>query len=101
MDYLLFEFSEDTDGLGVFEAMASTPKAQFAMVQAEAQQVLNWARQHFPHGPGPIEEGHDWDLDEQIQQEESLSGDVWHTLTLSLTGTPAFCDAFGQQFLCD
>lgn len=99
--YLLFDFSEDTDGLGVFDAMASTLPEQFEAVQAEAEQVLVWARQHFPQGPGPIDEGHDWDVDEQIQQENSLSGEVWHTLTLSLTGTPAFCEAFGQRFLCD
>jgi len=94
LDYLIFDYSEDTDGSGTFEAMASTTPAQAHLARAEAQQVLDWVGQHFPHGPGPLEEGFDWDHD----LSDTLAADGWHTVTLSISGSPAFCDGFRQQF---
>lgn len=115
--YLDFELSEDADGVTTYDAMASVAAAKLAAVHAEVEQVLRWAHAAFPQGPGPLDEGHAWDLDLQGQQEftthdilafDPLAGRLRvqagavgaprHTLTLSLTGTPAFCDAFEQAF---
>ena len=35
LDYLDFDYSEDTEGVGVFDAMASTGAEQVAAVRAE------------------------------------------------------------------
>lgn len=94
MRYLSFDLSDGDDGVTTLEAMASTDAAQHAAVRAEAQQVLDWAWQRFPHGHGPVEDGMDWDHDLQVHVEAGQ----WHTLTLTLTGSPAFVEAFLQAF---
>jgi hypothetical protein len=118
LKYLDFEYSEDTEGLGTFEAMASTGAAQVALVRDEVAQVLAWAFEHFADGRGPLDEGFEWDYDLQSLQEWSqpeplqydprtqkvtaligLPGQPRHTVTLSLTGSEAFCAAFTQQFM--
>ncbi|WP_298009487.1 hypothetical protein [uncultured Aquabacterium sp.] len=93
LHYLTFEISEDTDGIGTAEGMASTDAAAHAQALAEAQTVLVWAQAHSPLGHGPLEEGFEWDHDLQISRE----GD-WHTVTLTLSGTMAFLDAFRERF---
>lgn len=93
LHYLTFEISEDTDGIGTVEGMASTDAAAHAHALAEARAVIEWARAHHPHGPGPLDEGFDWDHDLQVSQD----GD-WHTVTLTLSGTAAFLEAFQRQF---
>lgn len=117
LKYLDFDHSEDTDGRATFEAMASTGPAQAAEVRAEAALVLAWAFAEFPEARGPLDEGFEWDHDLQGLQEvarvESLvydpqtgelqsqlgsAGVPRHTLTLSLTGTPAFAHAFKSRF---
>lgn len=94
MRYLSFDLSDGDDGVTTLEAMASTDAGQHAAVQAEAQQVLDWAWQRFPRGHGPVEDGMDWDHDLQVHVEAGQ----WHTLTLTLTGSPAFVEAFLQAF---
>ena len=95
MRYLLFTRSEGSDGTTTLEAMAATGAAQHPAVLAEVQQVLDWACAHFPHGPGPLDDGHDWDHDLQCHVE----GGRWHTVTLTLTGAPQFVDALAQVFV--
>lgn len=93
--YLTFDLSDTDDGIAILEAMASTSAAQHAAARAEAQQIVAWAQQHFPHSQGPIDEGMDWDHDLQVQVEDGH----WHTVTLTLTGRPhvmaALLAAFG------
>ncbi|MDM0014328.1 hypothetical protein QTH87_17950 [Variovorax sp. J22P168] len=117
LDYLDFDYSEDTEGVGVFDAMASTGAAQAPAVQAEVVQVLAWAHEHFGAPAGPVGDGGTWDFDLQGMQESTLPqvfgfdaetlrlhvepgapGAVRHTLSLSVSGTPAFCDAFREAF---
>jgi hypothetical protein len=112
-----FDYSEDTEGVGVFDAMASVGPQQVAVVHDEVAQVLRWAHDHFPHGRGPVGEGFDWDYDLQSQQEYTVSeamvfdertgtvsvrpqtkGVPRHTVTLSLSGSDAFCHALREQF---
>lgn len=95
LDYLLFEESEDTDGVHTFDAMASVQITQRAAVEAEVARVRAWCRERFTQGPGPLEHGLDWDEDHHWQVEQA-----WHTVALTLTGTPAFAQAFRDAF-CD
>ena len=100
MDYLDFDTSEDEHGCGSLEAMASVPAPQVAAVQAEIQQVLDWAHATFPGLQAPLDEGGEWDY-QVHQQAELVAGQSRQTLTLSLTGTPQFCDAFRRKFPTD
>ena len=115
--FLDFEYSEDTDGAGTFDAMASTFPAQVAAVQAEIVQVLGWAYATFPGLRGPLDEAGEWDFNLQGVQEFSVQETIHynhkthqltvttspaavprHTVTLSITGTSTFCAAFRQRF---
>lgn len=94
MQYLGFDLGEAGDGITTLEAMASTAAAQHAAVMAEVQQVLDWAGRHFPHSHGPADEGHDWDHDLQVIEEDG----GWCTVTLTITGSPAFVAGFLAEF---
>jgi len=117
LDYLDFDYSEDTEGVGVFDAMASTGAEQVAAVRAEVVKVLDWAHADFGAPRGPVGDGGDWDYDLQGMQESSVAqsmlfdplehrlrvqpgapGAVRHTVSLSISGTEAFCAAFREAF---
>lgn len=118
--YLHFDYAEGTDGTGTLEAMASVWPEQVQAVHVEIVRVLDWAHAEFPNQRGPLDEGFDWDYDlhgmqemtapealhydemtRQLRVEAGLPGKPRHTLTLSLSGTPAFCAAFMLQFSPD
>jgi hypothetical protein len=94
MRYLIFDLSEDTEGVTTLEAVASTQAERHAAVIAEVQQVLDWAWQRYPHTHGPVDEGMDWDHDLQVTVED---GD-WHAVTLTLAGSAHFAEAFVAAF---
>jgi hypothetical protein len=94
MHYLTFDVSEGDDSVTTLEALASTTAEQHAAVMAEVQQVLDWAWQRFPHSHGPADDGNDWDHDLQV----SVEGGQWHAVTLTLTGSPHFVEAFLARF---
>ena len=94
MHYLSFDLSDNDEGVTTLEALASTTAAQHAAVMDEVQQVLGWAWQHFPHTHGPADDGMDWDHDLQV----NVEGGQWHAVTLTLTGSAAFVDAFVRAF---
>ena len=96
--YLDFDYSEDTEGHGTFDAMASTPPHKTPEVRAEIARVLAWAEATFPDARGPLEEGAMWDYDLQETQEDEPRFD---TLTFSLSGTEDFCAALREQFALD
>ncbi|MEK6669088.1 MAG: hypothetical protein AABZ19_09725 [Pseudomonadota bacterium] len=111
---LSFELSLDTDGVHTFDAQAAAAvgavgaegavgsDATLARIRAEVQQVLAWASVHFPDGPGPLDEGCSWCHDVQDQRDAPKGPDSprghWHTVSLSLSGTPAFGEAFARAF---
>lgn len=118
LHYLIFDYSEDAHGVGTLDAMASTPANAVAAVRAEIACVLDWAHATFPEQRAPLDDGGEWDFDLQGQQEwtahEAIdydpasqqfsvvpgpAGVVRHTLTLSLSGSAQFCDAFRQHFV--
>ena len=96
---LSFDLSLDTDGVHTFDAQAAAAvgaDAVLAQIRAEVQQVLAWAAAHFPDGPGPLDEGCSWCHD--VQDQRDGPDGAWHTVSLSLSGTPAFGEAFAQAF---
>jgi len=117
LQYLDFDYSEDAHGHGSFEAMASVPAARLPALQAEIACVLDWAWASFPGQRAPLEEGGEWDCLLEGQQEWSVpeilaydeaarrfssragqAGPVRHTVTLALSGSAQFCEAFRQKF---
>ena len=85
LHYLTFESSDDGEGNGSWDAMASVRQDQLAQVLKEVQQVLAWAEANSPGPKGPMEEGGVWDADLHQQTEEDSKGG-WTTVTLTLTG---------------
>ena len=117
LNYLDFDYNEDADGTGTFDAMASAQPAQLPALHAEITQVLAWAHQHWPHACGPLEDGGEWQYDLQGVQEVStplvlaLDATGEHlrttpgnpapprtTLTLTISGSAAFCAALQDAF---
>ena len=117
LHYLDFDYSEDEQGIGTFDAMASTAPQHVVAVRAEMARVLDWAFATFPDVRAPLDEGGEWDYNLEGQQEwtahEAIAydevtgkfssqlapaGAPRHTVTLSLSGSPQFCEAFRQRF---
>lgn len=92
-DFLSFDASGDTDGVHTFDALASTAQDRHPAVMAEVERVLAWASRRFPDGPGDLDEGASWCHDLQVTPD----GD-WVTVSLSLSGTAAFGEAFARAF---
>lgn len=116
LNYLDFDYSENTDGTGTFDAMASVSPSQLANVYAEVEQVLRWAVQAFGADCGAVEDGFAWNHDLQAQQEYTVNehpvfdpasgrvrtqvgkaGVPRHTVTLSISGSAEFCEALRTQ----
>jgi hypothetical protein len=120
LHYLDFESSADADGHGSFDAMASAGPAQLAALELEVMGVLAWAHRAFGGRRGPLDEGGEWDYELQGVQEVAttlavaydpsaprlalepgLTGAPRVTLSLTLSGTPQFCEAFRAEFALD
>ncbi|MEJ5128691.1 hypothetical protein WH367_21800 [Comamonas sp. MYb21] len=68
LDYLDFDTSDDGEGLTSLDAMAYAKAAQWPALAAEVTQLLAWCSDTFG-APGPLEDGHRWDLDLQLQND--------------------------------
>lgn len=82
-DFLHFDATDNDDGTGTWEAMASAPAGDpgLAHIAQEMHAVMAWVAARAPGPQGPREEGGEWDADISTSHE-----DGWTTLTLSLTG---------------
>ncbi len=95
LQFLEFDLSEDTDGLCSWDALASPAARHTPVLLAEVRDLLGALHQAL--GPaGPLADGHRWDLDLQIHDEQGhpveLESEVQAlriTLALSLTGDDA------------
>lgn len=115
--YLDFDFSEDAEGTGSFDAMASSFAAQLPPLLEEITAVLAWAHQHWPDGCGPLEDGGQWQydlhgvqevstpleltFDEPVGQIHAAAGSTTSTRTtinLTISGRPDFCAALREAF---
>jgi hypothetical protein len=114
LDWLEFDYSEDAEDNGSFDAMAAAATAQLPALQAEVVRVLDWAHANFGE-PLPPDEGGEWHYELQGVQEVATALEVTHmrgrlqlgtgaaspprvTLSLTIGGTPGFCAAFRQAF---
>jgi hypothetical protein len=93
LSYLIFDASDDGEGTGSWEAMASVRAADLAAVLAEVASVMAAAQVDAPGPRGALEEGGAWDAEQQVQVE----GD-WTTVTLTLTGPWAWGEALVGHF---
>lgn len=93
LQYLLFDTSDDGEGTGTWDAMASVRASQLPEVMQEVQTVLDWAERHSPGPRGPLDDGGTWDADQLAQTE----GD-WTTVTLTLTGPWAWGETLVAHF---
>lgn len=96
LQFLDFEYSEDPEGSGSFDALASVRLAQVAAVRAEIAEVLDWAEATFAGQRAPLDEGGQWDVD--LQEQVDAASPLWHVLTLSISGSAPFCAAFTERF---
>lgn len=82
-EILGFDATDNGDGTGTWEAMASAAEGSPALVaiQTEAQAVLRWLELQEPGPRGSEEEGGIWDVTLTRHNDQG-----WIVLTLSLTG---------------
>lgn len=101
--YLDFDLSEDADERINFDALAAPPAAEVPRVRAEVQAVLDWATAEFGP-PAPLDDGGDWDyaLQEALDEPDQGPPDAQRqAVSLSLSGSARFADAFRQHFELD
>jgi hypothetical protein len=121
LQMLDFDCSEDADGVTCWDALAQPQAQHTPALLHEVAQVLAWAGRFSPAGPGPLEDGADWDFDLQVATQgpdgrfhpahaefdpslgavtlsPALSAGQKIDLSLSLSGTPGFALAFREQF---
>jgi len=96
MHHLTIDLSDDADGVATLEALASTQAARHPAVMAEVREIQAWARRQFPNGPGPLDEGADWDEDLQVSEEPGGWVSVSLTLSVRPPLMPEFAAAFAQ-----
>lgn len=115
LHYLDFDFSDEESGHGSFDAMATVKPERLPALLQEITAVLQWAFEAF--GPiSTLHDAHEWDFElqastesgEPIQAEVDLAtghltvpaaaGMDLSTWTLTLSGSPGFCDAFLRAF---
>ena len=101
--YLDFDYSEDEDGNGCFDALADTQAERHPAVLAEVALVLDWARAAFAGQHGALDDGGAWDHDLQVLPDPSSAAAAVGrcSVSLSLSGTPAFCAALRERFGLD
>ncbi len=115
LSYLDFDYIEDDQGVGTWDAMASVSASRVPALAAEIRQVLCWASREFAGRQGAIDEGGDWDYDLQSQDDDGhplpacfdagkgqlelqAAGHGHTTVSLSLAGSAQFGDAFQTTF---
>ena len=115
LDYLDFDYSEDEEGTGTWDAMASVKAERVTALANELVQLLRWANQKFAGRQGAAEDGFDWDYDLQAQDDDGqplsarfdkssgqlelqASATGRTTVNLSLSGSLQFGDALREAF---
>jgi hypothetical protein len=116
LHYLDFDFSDEESGRGSFDAMASVVSSRLPALLAEIASVLGWAGRAFGWA-GALEDEGEWDYELQgivepdtplevaydegrgeVSLVPSAAGPARITLTLTLSGSPGFCEAFREAF---
>ncbi len=98
--YLDFDLSDDADERINFDALAAPPAPELDAVRAEVKAVLDWATARFGP-PVPLDDGGDWDYALQDVLDGPASASQRSAISLSLSGSTTFAEAFRQQFELD
>jgi hypothetical protein len=114
LQFLEFDCSEDSEGVVCWDALAQPAARHTPALLQEVTQLLAWAHRFGPQAPGPIEDGADWDFDLHIRCGNAPITAHWHsakqtlalssapsdeiTLSLSISGTPTFAQAFREHW---
>lgn len=117
LNYLDFDYSDSESGAGTFDALASCTADQLPALHAELHVVLAWAHEAFAGLRGDIDQAGEWDYALTSQREWTAADQLdydeakqtltshaqapappRHTLSISLSGRPAFCEAFRERF---
>ena len=85
--FLEFDLSEDTDGLCSWSALACPSAAHAPALQREVQDLLADLTRRLG-SPGPLDEGHAWDMALDSGQEGDRP-----RVSLDLCGGPALAEA--------
>lgn len=93
LSYLIFDASDDGEGTGTWEAMASVRGDELPTVLAEVASVIAAAQADAPGPRGALDEGGAWDAEQQVQTD----GD-WTTVTLTVTGPWDWGEALVERF---
>ena len=93
LSYLIFDASDDGEGTGTWEAMASVRGDELPTVLAEVASVIAAAQADAPGPRGALDEGGAWDAEQQVQTD----GD-WTTVTLTITGPWDWGEALVERF---
>lgn len=93
LHYLIFDASDDGEGTGSWEAMASVRSPELDAVLAEVQAVLTAAERRAPGPRGSLDEGGTWDAD--LQQHHDGE---WTSVSLTLTGPWAWGEELLARF---
>ena len=114
LEFLEFDCSEDSEGVVCWDALAQPAARHTPALLHEVTRLLAWAHRFGPQAPGPLEDGADWDFDlhihrahapvsvhwdsmqEKLDLSPTPSTDDVITLSLSISGTPAFAQAFRE-----
>lgn len=89
---LIFDATDNADGTGSWEAMASVRARQLPAVMAEVEAVLALAEHASPGPRGPLDDGGVWDAEVQTQAEGE-----WTAVTLTITGPWDWGEALLQR----
>jgi hypothetical protein len=116
LQFLEFDSSEDGDDVVCWDALAQPASRHTSALLHEVAQVLTWCHRWSHRSPGALEEGADWDFDLKIHLDSSAIQALWDnptqtmvlspspnesheiSLSLSISGVPAFCAAFREQW---
>lgn len=117
LSYLLFDATDEDSGACSFDAMACVLPDRFPALLAEVQTVLIWATRAFGPPAATADDGDtaEWMFDLQatdqagaplaitwdpeqthVQPPQVIDGRI--TLTLTVSGSPAFAAAFREAF---
>jgi hypothetical protein len=92
LQYLIFDASDDGEGNGSWEAIASVRLPQLPALRAEVQRPLTCINGSSPGPRGPLDAGGRWDVDTHTHTDGE-----WTTLAFTLVGPCAWGESLLEE----